>query len=156
MLCECQECHVREPKDLDVPHGKQSPVVPSANPFVAARGSRIEITANNRNKQMKGQNRLLPNISQKISVHTLRLLRESFSVLLAQMHFLFFRNRLLLQTIMENALLWRQFWDILSAMASEGCLQLRTEGKKKPLQFVILRMLWKGPDNVSHTRQEQN
>lgn len=54
---------------------------------------------------MKGQNRLLPNISQKISIHTLRLLRESFSVLLAQMHFLFFRNRLLLQTIMENALL---------------------------------------------------
>lgn len=105
MLCECQECHVREPKDLDVPHGKQSPVVPSANPFVAARGSRIEITANNRNKQMKGQNRLPPNTSQKISVHTLRLLRESFSVLLAQMHFLFFRNRLLLQTIMENALL---------------------------------------------------
>lgn len=63
VLSECQECHVREPKDLAVPHGKHSPVVPSAHPSVAARGSRVKITANNRNKQTKGQNQPSPNIS---------------------------------------------------------------------------------------------
>lgn len=100
---------------------------------------RPEITVNNRKKQMRGKS-WAPNTAQQVSIQIRRLFRGSCCGVLVQLPCSLFGSKLLLQIIEGNALFWHlfdMFWDRLSAIAGEGCAELRTEGKNKP--FTIFR-----------------